>query len=175
MYTQVGNKAKHSVFAPPSPPILGGTRVQSPPKLGDLGGLNSVQNQTDIAVCKLVKYSFPYQSLEQEMPGVLNKPEHRYNNRRKSKLPPSIKASRLMEIRIVRELCRIFPITEIVYEVVKADVDRTSGRKGAKSGKGFSPVMAAQFVRAPDKFHLLEPCLYSAFPVVVIYTDLYQL
>ncbi len=71
--------------------------------------------------------------------------QKRFNNRRKSKLPPSIKASRLMEIRIVRELCRIFPITEIVYEVVKADVDRTSGRKGAKSGKGFSPVMAAQY------------------------------
>ncbi len=24
--------------SPPSPPTLGGTRVQSPPKLGDLGG-----------------------------------------------------------------------------------------------------------------------------------------
>ncbi len=31
-----------------------------------------------IAVCKLVKYTFPSQFFEQAMPGVLNKPEHRY-------------------------------------------------------------------------------------------------
>jgi hypothetical protein len=46
-----------------------------------------------------------------------------------------------MEIRIITELSKIFPITTIVYELVKADVDLTSGRKGARSGKGFSPVM----------------------------------
>lgn len=71
--------------------------------------------------------------------------QKRFSNRRRSKLPPSIKASRMMEIRIVTELSKIYPLTSIVYEVVKADVDRTSGRKGAKSGKGFSPVMAAQY------------------------------
>lgn len=71
--------------------------------------------------------------------------QKRFSNRIKSKLPPSIKASRLMEIRIVKELCTIFPITNIVYEVVKADVDKSSGRKRAKSGKGFSPVMTAQY------------------------------
>ncbi|MDJ0576113.1 MAG: RRXRR domain-containing protein [Xenococcaceae cyanobacterium MO_234.B1] len=74
-----------------------------------------------------------------------NHRQKRFNNRIKSKLPPSILASRLMEIRIVKELCAIFPITDIVYEVVKADVDLTSGRKSARSGKGFSPVMAAQY------------------------------
>ncbi len=74
-----------------------------------------------------------------------NHRQKRFNNRIKSKLPPSILASRLMEIRIVKELCSIFPVADIVYEVVKADVDLTSGRKGAKSGKGFSPVMAAQY------------------------------
>lgn len=71
--------------------------------------------------------------------------QKRFSNRKQSKLPPSIKASRLMEIRVATELARIFPLTAIVYEVVKADVDKTSGRKGAKSGKGFSPVMAAQY------------------------------
>ncbi|MDJ0590486.1 MAG: RRXRR domain-containing protein [Pleurocapsa sp. MO_226.B13] len=71
--------------------------------------------------------------------------QKRFSNRIKSKLPPSIKASRLMEIRIVKELCSIFPITNIVYEVVKADVDLTMARKSARSGKGFSPVMAAQY------------------------------
>ena len=50
-----------------------------------------------------------------------------------------------MEIRIVKELAAIFPISKIVYEVVKADVDLTSGRKNAKSGKGFSGVMTAQY------------------------------
>lgn len=74
-----------------------------------------------------------------------NHREKRFNNRIKSKLPPSILASRLMEIRIIKELCAVFPITDIVYEVVKADVDLTSGRKSARSGKGFSPVMAAQY------------------------------
>ncbi|MDJ0744603.1 MAG: RRXRR domain-containing protein [Xenococcaceae cyanobacterium MO_167.B27] len=74
-----------------------------------------------------------------------NHRQKRFNNRIKSKLPPSILASRLMEIRIAKELCSIFPISDIVYEVVKADVDLTSGRKNAKSGKGFSPVMTAQY------------------------------
>ena len=71
--------------------------------------------------------------------------QKRFDNRIKSKLSPSIKASRLMEIRIARELCSIFPVSKIVYEVVKADVDLTSGRKSARSGKSFSPVMAAQY------------------------------
>lgn len=71
--------------------------------------------------------------------------QKRFSNRIQSKLPPSIKASRLMEIRIVKELCAIFPISKIVFEVVKADVDLTSGRRAARSGKGFSPVMAAQY------------------------------
>lgn len=71
--------------------------------------------------------------------------QKRFNNRRKAKFPPSIKASRQMEIRVISELSKIFPISSIVYEVVKADVDLTSGRKGARSGKGFSPVMAAQY------------------------------
>jgi len=71
--------------------------------------------------------------------------QKRFSNRRQSKVPPSIKASRLMEIRVIRELAKLFPVSTIVYELVKADVDRASGRKGAKSGKGFSPVMVAQY------------------------------
>jgi hypothetical protein len=71
--------------------------------------------------------------------------QKRFSNRNQKKIAPSIKASRLMEIRIVKELSKIFPVSSIVYEVVKADVDRTSGRKGAESGKGFSPVMVGQY------------------------------
>src|SRR5919202_6999096 len=74
---------------------------------------------------------------------VRNHRQVRFNNRKQSKVPPSIKASRQLELRIVRELSRIFPLTAIGYERVRADVDRTK-RKSAKSGKGFSPVMNGQ-------------------------------
>ena len=70
--------------------------------------------------------------------------QKRFDNRRGNKLPPSIRANRQLELRIVKELIELFPITEIVYEYVKADVDLTSGRKKARSGKGFSPVMVGQ-------------------------------
>lgn len=68
----------------------------------------------------------------------------RFDNRRQGKLAPSIKASRQLEIRVIKELCAILPVSTIVYERVRADVDLTSGRKSARSGKGFSPVMVGQ-------------------------------
>lgn len=68
----------------------------------------------------------------------------RFDNRRSSKLPPSIRASRQLEIRVAREIAALYPVSQIVYERVRADVDLTSGRKGARSGKGFSPVMVGQ-------------------------------
>ncbi|MDJ1177216.1 RRXRR domain-containing protein [Roseofilum sp. BLCC_M114] len=70
--------------------------------------------------------------------------QKRFENRRQGKLAPSIRANRQLELRIVSELCKIYPVIEIRYEYVKADVDLTSGRKKAKSGKGFSPVMVGQ-------------------------------
>lgn len=73
-----------------------------------------------------------------------NHREVRFDNRRQSKSPPWIRSNRELELRTVRELCRMLPVSSILYEVVKADVDRTSGRKRAKSGKGFSPVMVGQ-------------------------------
>ncbi len=59
--------------------------------------------------------------------------EKRFDNRRGNKLPPSIKANRQLELRIVKELVKLFPVTEIVYEYVKA-----------RGNKGFSPVMVGQ-------------------------------
>jgi hypothetical protein len=70
--------------------------------------------------------------------------QKRFSNRRNSKLAPSIKANRQLELRVLTELTKIYPITDIYFEYVKADVDLTSGRKGAKSGKGFSAVMVGQ-------------------------------
>ena len=68
----------------------------------------------------------------------------RFSNRRQTKLAPSIRANRQLELRIVSELCKIYPVVQIRYEYVKADVDLTSGRKKARSGKGFSAVMVGQ-------------------------------
>ncbi|MGL5875467.1 MAG: RRXRR domain-containing protein, partial [Xenococcaceae cyanobacterium] len=59
--------------------------------------------------------------------------QKRFDNRRGNKLPPSIRANRQLELRIVREIAKLFPVTEIVYEYVKA-----------KGNKGFSPVMVGQ-------------------------------
>lgn len=70
--------------------------------------------------------------------------QKRFSNRRQDKLAPSIRANRQLELRIVSELCKLYPVTEIRYEYVRADVDLTSGRKKARSGKGFSAVMVGQ-------------------------------
>lgn len=59
--------------------------------------------------------------------------QKRFDNRRGNRLPPSIRANRQLELRIIQELTKLFPITEIVYEYVKARGD-----------KGFSPVMVGQ-------------------------------
>lgn len=70
--------------------------------------------------------------------------QKRFNNRKQNKLPPSIRANCQLLLRVTTELAKIYPISKIVYEYCKADVDLTSGRKKAKSGRGFSPVMVGQ-------------------------------
>ncbi len=65
--------------------------------------------------------------------------EKRFDNRRPEKLPPRIISSRQLELRVVKELFTIFPISSIRYEYIKA---RTENGKG----KGFSPVMVGQKV-----------------------------
>lgn len=59
--------------------------------------------------------------------------QKRFDNRKQKGLPPSIRANRQLELRIVKELVKLFPVTDLVYEYVKA-----------KGDKGFSPVMVGQ-------------------------------
>jgi RRXRR protein len=67
---------------------------------------------------------------------AFNKRAHRqarFGNRRQRGVPPSIRANRDLEWRVLDELTLIFPFETVVYEVVKA-----------RSDKGFSPVMVGQ-------------------------------
>jgi RRXRR protein len=59
--------------------------------------------------------------------------QKRFDNRRNTKLPPSIRANRELELRVINELSQIYPIATVAYEIVKARGD-----------KGFSPVMVGQ-------------------------------
>ena len=61
--------------------------------------------------------------------------QKRFDNRKQGKLPPSIRANKELELRITKELVKLFPISQITYEYVKA-----------KGDKGFSPVMVGQKV-----------------------------
>lgn len=61
--------------------------------------------------------------------------QKRFDNRRQKKLVPSIRANRKFELRIVKELMRLFPVSTIVYEYIEARGD-----------KAFSPVMVGQKV-----------------------------
>lgn len=82
--------------------------------------------------------------------------QKRFSNRRNKRVAPSIRANRQLEISVINQLCKIYPISTIVFEYVKADVDLTSGRKKARSGKGFSPVMVGQ-VWAIEQLSKLAP------------------
>lgn len=60
--------------------------------------------------------------------------QKRFNNRRRGKIPPSIRANRELELQILRKLTTIFPVEIVVYEIVKA-----------RGNKGFSPTMVGQY------------------------------
>ncbi len=59
--------------------------------------------------------------------------QKRFDNRRAKKVPPSIRANKQLEIQIVSQLMKLYPVTHIVVESVQA-----------KGDKGFSPVMVGQ-------------------------------
>lgn len=95
---------------------------------------------------RLLRCSRRSRRINRDVPFKLrNHRQKRFDNRRqKGKLAPSIRASRQLEIRVVKEIASIYPVTAIGYEKVRADVDLTSGRKKARSGSCFSPVMVGQ-------------------------------
>lgn len=57
----------------------------------------------------------------------------RFDNRKNKGMPPSVKANKNLELRLLRLIVDLYPISNVVYEVVKA-----------KGDKGFSPVMVGQ-------------------------------
>lgn len=59
--------------------------------------------------------------------------QKRFNNRKQKGLPPSIKANKILELQILKQINKLYPISNVVVEVVKA-----------KGDKGFSPVMCGQ-------------------------------
>ena len=58
----------------------------------------------------------------------------RFDNRKGHKIPPSIRANKQLALRVVQELSKVYPFTDVVVEVIKA-----------KGDKGFSPAMVGQF------------------------------
>lgn len=66
-----------------------------------------------------------------------NHRQKRFSNRKcKKSLPPSIKANKQLEQRVLRELLKLFPVTNFIFELVKA-----------KGNRGFSPVMVGQKIQ----------------------------
>ena len=58
----------------------------------------------------------------------------RFDNRKGHKIPPSIRANKQLALRVIQELSRVYPFTNVVVEVIKARGD-----------KGFSPTMVGQY------------------------------
>lgn len=65
-----------------------------------------------------------------------NHREKRFSNRNQSKLPPSIKSNRQMELRVLNEMSRLLPISGIC--------DEDCGGNTKRNGRGISPVTVGQ-------------------------------
>ncbi|WP_243147303.1 RRXRR domain-containing protein [Scytonema sp. UIC 10036] len=77
------------------------------------------------------------QRIDRKKPFKLrNHRQKRFSNRRQNKLPPSVRANREMELRILTEMSQILPISEIR--------DEACGGNTKKNGKGISPVTVGQ-------------------------------
>lgn len=77
------------------------------------------------------------QRINRKKPFILrNHRQKRFSNRRQNKLPPSVKANREMELRILIEMSKIIPISQIR--------DEACGGNSKKNGFGISPVTVGQ-------------------------------
>ena len=65
-----------------------------------------------------------------------NHRQKRFSNRKKQKVPPSVLSNRQMELRVLRQMSLILPISEIR--------DEACGGSTKKSGRGISPVTVGQ-------------------------------
>lgn len=72
----------------------------------------------------------------------------RFSNRKSKKLPPSINGNKQLERRILGLIVKLYPVSHVVYEVIKAS-----------GNKGFSPVMVGQIEQC-KKFEQLN-CLFA--------------
>ena len=54
--------------------------------------------------------------------------QKRFNNRRQAGMPPSIKANKNLELRLLRLIINLYPVSHVVYEVVKAKGDKGLGK-----------------------------------------------
>ncbi len=80
-----------------------------------------------------------------------NHREKRFNNRRQNKIPPTVLANRLMELRVLGKMSQILPITEIR--------DEDCGGYTIRNGRGISPVTVGQewFRKEADKIASVIP------------------
>ncbi len=77
------------------------------------------------------------QRIDRKKPFKLrNHRQKRFSNRRGNKVPPSVKANREMELRILSEMSKILPISEIR--------DEACGGDSKKNGRGISPITVGQ-------------------------------
>ncbi len=71
--------------------------------------------------------------------------QERFDNRSGNKLPPSIRANKDLELKVVTLLYELYPVVVIIVETVKA-----------RGSKGFSPVMVGQKVQIDRLSQLVE-------------------
>lgn len=66
---------------------------------------------------------------------VRNHRAKRFDNRKQSKLPPSIRSNKELELRVIKELCQLYPISHFLVE--RLNKSNTPGFSRAAQGQNF--------------------------------------